>query len=338
MSVKGDCEGCCKKCTSAVTATVGEVGDVVISASVGLGGVNKSIDVKNVQGLLNDVRPERGGPVPPLDVDGISGPLTCSAIRNFQQAMRLPYIDSRVDPAGPTLQALNSERRNKTANPDRQLRESQRIAMAISSLADTKYAVQKALRVVEAAYDYVLCGPGSTQSPEAFDFVSRHFAFTDSQSPQTLRDLGYIKTIYHRMSSVLVARQGSTGTFFFGDTMHAIDPTPGKHPPLWKAFVYGEAKDIYVPSLIYWTDAIDGHPRDRYTYITLHELGHFVDGDDPTLQIVDHGYIALGTVFGLNHYQRMHNAENYAMLAFHRAFGSSRLTAMYPNIANFSWD
>ncbi len=308
-------------------------GDVVLIASVGLGGVNQSADVRSVQGLLNDVRPERGGPVPPLDVDGLAGPLTCSAIRNFQQALRLPYKDARVDPAGPTLQALNSERRNKSASPDKKIRETQRIAMAISSMPDTKYAVQKAIRVVEAAYDYALIGPGLTQSSEAFDFVSRHFAFKGIDSAQTLRDLGFIKTIYHRMSSVLQGRQGATGTFFFGDTMHAIDPTPGKHPPLWKAYVYGKAMDIYVPSLIYWTAAIDGHPRDRYTYLTLHELGHFVDGDDPSLQIVDQGYIALGTVFGLNHNQRMHNAENYSMLAFHRAFGSARLVAIYPNIA-----
>ncbi len=78
---------------------------------------------------------------------------------------------------------------------------------------------------------------------------------------------------------------------------------------------------------------IDGHPRDRYTYLTMHEQGHFVDGDHPSLQIVDQGYIALGTVFGLNHNQRMHNAENYSMLAFHRAFGSERLVAIYPNVA-----
>src|SRR5262245_38940482 len=80
-----------------------------ISASVGEGGVNRPDDVRLIQSALNDIEVEDGGPDPLLVVDGIAGPLTKRAIARYQ----LPHIgfaDSRVDPDGPTLRALNAER------------------------------------------------------------------------------------------------------------------------------------------------------------------------------------------------------------------------------------
>jgi hypothetical protein len=79
-----------------------------ISASVGEGGVNRRDDVRIIQSALNDIEVEDGGPDPLLAVDGIAGKLTKSAIAKYQ----LPHIgfaDSRVDPDGPTLRALNAE-------------------------------------------------------------------------------------------------------------------------------------------------------------------------------------------------------------------------------------
>ena len=54
--------------------------DIILSGSVGLSGVNRVNDVRNVQILLNKVRPEWGGPTPKLVEDGASGPLTRAAI------------------------------------------------------------------------------------------------------------------------------------------------------------------------------------------------------------------------------------------------------------------
>ena len=79
-----------------------------ISASVGRGGVNRQADTVTIQGLLNRVPVSSGGPTPLLDVDGLCGPITTSAIQNFQlKQWGWALADGRVDPAGPTLARLN---------------------------------------------------------------------------------------------------------------------------------------------------------------------------------------------------------------------------------------
>lgn len=329
MRVKCDCE---TRCT-ALDLARDPSGSATISASVGLGGANRPDDVRTVQSLLNDVKVERGGPAPPLAVDGIAGPLTNGAIGKFQRKQQLPVADSRVDPNGPTLQALNSERSNKAADPDRKTREAARIANAVAAMGDAKLAVDRAIGLVDAAVNFVMLGKGLTTSSEPFDFVSRHFKFEGLGRDRTLADLAFIKTTYLRMRGVLRGRTGITGTLIFGANMFDVDPNPGTSPPQAKAYVPGDDGDGVVKSRIYWTDAIDGHPRDRFTYLTLHELGHFVDEDDPSLEIVDHGYAFFGTVLKLNHNLRMHNADNYAMMAFDRTFGRARLLALYPLLA-----
>ncbi len=79
-----------------------------ISASVGRGGVNRQADTVTIQELLNRVPVSSGGPTPLLDVDGLCGPITTSAIQNFQlKQWGWALADGRVDPAGPTLARLN---------------------------------------------------------------------------------------------------------------------------------------------------------------------------------------------------------------------------------------
>ncbi len=79
-----------------------------ISASVGLGGVNRKDDSVTIQELLNKVPPDRGGPVPLLAVDGLPWQKTVAAIKNFQRAsVAIKNPDGCVDPNGPTLKALN---------------------------------------------------------------------------------------------------------------------------------------------------------------------------------------------------------------------------------------
>ncbi len=329
MRIKCDCESRCLRSDLAVDGSRG-VATATISASVGVGGVNRAADVRTVQQLLNEVTPPRGGPVPLLVEDGLCGPKTNAAIRNFQTKQKLPTIDGRADPDGPTMQALNSERANRSADGDRKQREATRLALAISSIPDAQSAVQRAIGLVEAAINFVLVGPGLTTSDEPFNFVSKHFKFEGLSRDRTLADLAIIKTTYNRMRTVLRGRMGQTNTQIFGANMFAVDPLPGSTPPQAKAYVPKEDDETLKTSLIYWTDAIDGHPRDRFTFLTLHELGHFVDEDDPALEIVDHGYAFFGTVLTLNHDKRMHNADNYAMMAFERSFGRARLVALYP--------
>lgn len=328
MRLKCDCETHCLKADLAKDGS--GAGMATISASVGVGGVNRAADVRTVQQLLNDVTPARGGPVPLLVVDGLIGPKTNAAIRNFQTKQQLPVVDGRADPDGPTMQALNSERANKTVSGDRKQREATRLATAISTIPDAQGAVERAIGLVEAAINFVMLGQSLTTSEEPFKFVSKHFRFEGLSREHTLADLSIIKTTYNRMRTVLRGRMGQTGTQIFGANMFAVDPLPGSTPPQAKAYVPKEDDDTLKTSLMYWTDAIDGHPRDRFTYLTLHELGHFVDENDPSLEIVDHGYAFFGTVLALNHDKRMHNADNYAMMAFERSFGRQRLISLYP--------
>src|SRR3954454_3753279 len=80
-----------------------------ITASVGLGGVNRKEDSITVQELLNKVSPEDGGPMPLLAVDGLPWQKTIAAIKNFQRVqVEMQFPDGRVDPDGPTLAALNA--------------------------------------------------------------------------------------------------------------------------------------------------------------------------------------------------------------------------------------
>lgn len=79
-----------------------------ISASVGINGVNRPADVRNIQQLLNQVQAPNGGPTPPLIVDEKCGPLTKKAIQNFQlRNFGWSIADGRIDPNGPTLAKLN---------------------------------------------------------------------------------------------------------------------------------------------------------------------------------------------------------------------------------------
>lgn len=341
MAVKTDCDQGCRIVGLPSSPAAPFPGSAhAISASVGAGGVNRSEDVRTVQGLLNRVPAARGGAAPPLEVDGLCGPLTRAAILRFQ-SMRVPQAaDGRIDPGGPTWTALRAEASPVTASSDttdasvaRKAREAARLANAIAAIPATLEAVRRARRTVDAALDYATLGGGFALSAEPFEFTSMHFDMKGLSALQTGTALRFLQVVYSRMDTVLRGRIGITGTEIFGRNLHDIDPFPGRLPAQAKAFVPREDRDGLKTTRIYWCDGIDGHPLDRYVHLTLHELAHFVDEDDPALAIVDHGYAFDGKVLQLNHQKRLHNADNYAMFAFDRAFGRERLVAMYPHLA-----
>ncbi|MFO0801584.1 MAG: peptidoglycan DD-metalloendopeptidase family protein [Gemmataceae bacterium] len=80
---------------------------VAIHGSVGANGKNDPIDVRKIQAQLN-----AAGAKPPLVVDGLVGPKTLHAIREYQkQFMAVP--DGRVDVNGKTLAELNKGHKQK---------------------------------------------------------------------------------------------------------------------------------------------------------------------------------------------------------------------------------
>lgn len=79
----------------------------MITASVGVGGVNRKADVKSVQERLN--RFVQRLEIPPLAMDGDCGPKTRRAIVAFQDdVVGMDVPDGRVDPGGRTWQRLDA--------------------------------------------------------------------------------------------------------------------------------------------------------------------------------------------------------------------------------------
>lgn len=74
---------------------------------VGRGGKNASEDVVVVQLLLNRIEPWVGGPRLLLEVDGIFGPKTLQAVRDFQ-AYHQGVVDGMLAPDGWTIRKLRS--------------------------------------------------------------------------------------------------------------------------------------------------------------------------------------------------------------------------------------
>lgn len=75
----------------------------LISGPVGQGSTNQPPDVRIVQRLLNDYLAKEGQTQ--LKVDGLVGPKTLGAITAFQKRS-VGIADGRVDPMGPTINAL----------------------------------------------------------------------------------------------------------------------------------------------------------------------------------------------------------------------------------------
>jgi hypothetical protein len=76
-----------------------------IKQTVGMGCPNLAPDVSLVQALLNYVPVARGGPSKQLDVDGKFGPITNTAVYQFQQRNQLA-CDGRVDPGKKTFTTM----------------------------------------------------------------------------------------------------------------------------------------------------------------------------------------------------------------------------------------
>lgn len=80
---------------------------IYISSSVGRGGKNQEVHVSTVQARLNELM---GNKRQSLKVDGVCGKKTKKMIADFQvSVLRFTWPDSRVDPNGKTIIAMNSQ-------------------------------------------------------------------------------------------------------------------------------------------------------------------------------------------------------------------------------------
>jgi hypothetical protein len=141
---------------------------ISITALVGSGGTNKRPDVRAIQIGLNRIPANQGGANPPLVADGLYGPATDGAIRNFQSEQNLG-VDGKVGPTGETLRRINALLPTNTAQAlATEIRDSARITLAtthVSGVSDNANARQNIVDTAdgrEAARSNYENAPGGT--------------------------------------------------------------------------------------------------------------------------------------------------------------------------------
>ena len=166
-------------------------GDITIERSVGQGGANQSKDVFNIQYGLDQVPPIDGGPSPQLKIDGICGPKTIGAIRNFQlKHFGWSGADGRIDPGKQTIKKLNEKRQRWITPylPPSLATDGWLLADLLRHVPHTRACVQAAIAKVQSAKTN---GPGST-------LVEKHYRIGGN-----IAGLNRIEQAYSQMLKVL---------------------------------------------------------------------------------------------------------------------------------------
>jgi hypothetical protein len=278
-------------------------GDIVITSSVGSGGVNRSEDVWNIQYGLNQVPIIDGGPTTPLTLDGLCGPNTIGAIRNFQvKHFGWGGCDGRIDPGQQTLAKLN-EKRQRWIVP--------KLPVSMTTdgwlLADILAHVPHTRACVHAAMVMLNSAKYGGLGERANTLTNRHFQIDGLGSG---RDAGitYAYNVYRNMLSVLdrpdayctldttdAGASGSTIAYArLGGFFDKSDLT-GK-------IVFGRGA--------YFASGI----QDFAAHVFLHELRHYVEqqGDECHYGI---GWYTDPAMIVVTPEQRLSNADTYGNFA-----------------------
>lgn len=289
-------------------------GPIVISAPVGNGGTNRQDDVRTIQRALNDVPDADGGPLPPLAVDGASGPKTIGAIHRFQlHHFGWSSADGRVDPDKRTLARLNELLGGVT--------ETGQVARVQGLLGRALACIRAAQRNLELA-EIVAGGRASGTSllgsrEERMRLVNRHFRVDDHPPAMRRGIVQHLLTNYNRMMSVFARPGGLWGIHSFADD------------PLYLGHVaYAYRGGYFRPGTsqvekgtrirldaIYLGKRFEEKTDEVCVNVIVHELAHFVGHP---YHIADHGYGWHDDprIQRLNPQQRLLNASNYNNFAF----------------------
>lgn len=288
-------------------------GPVVITASVGIGGVNRSADVFAVQEALNDITAGEGGANPKLVPSGTCDQKTKDAIQKFQiHHFGWSKADGRVDPGYRTHKLLNLLVSHPPVPEER-------LARVVAHIGD-------ALGCVRAAQHHLLWASSETTlstRAERMAKVDRHFD-VDGYASEDQRDatLRRISLIYDRMMQAF-ARPGN----LWGSAIFDVDK--------WDTGViaYTVAGGFFLDAThsdtvdgvtqrqdaIYLCNKLDKFPDEACTIVILHELAHFVGPPDPSPDVIaDYCYdwYDKPRMKSLTRRQRVTNAQNYANFAF----------------------
>lgn len=242
-------------------------GDIVISASVGQGGVNKKEDVFNIQYGLDQVPPIDGGPNPQLKIDGICGPKTIGAIRNFQlKHFGWSGADGRIDPGKQTIKKLN-EKRQRWIQPYLPLSlgaDGWLLANMLRHVPYTKSCVQAAMTKISSAR-----ATGGFFTDSAMALINRHFHLQTSKNVQA--DLSLMYDVYSFMLRVLERPEAyvtlDTNDEGEGISTVAIARTAGFHNKIDLTGKIQFRRGAYFASEL----------PDFAAFVFIHELRHYVE-------------------------------------------------------------
>lgn len=293
-----------------------------ITAPVGQGGGNRQHDVRTVQELLNTASDQSGVPHKRIAVDGLVGPETIRAIREFQQAHFL-WADGRVDPNQKTLAKLN-EIAFGSADSGTVTAEA---AVKVPKPMDFASDVQgEALRWVQAAQAQLLLSrtmyttPPSIPSVKPFINVAvdTHFHLDQAAAPLPLLD--YLSKIFG-----LIMQTITNSKFYYqNDTTGNIED-----------FAYTWEGGYHLPGttlnkICFCKRFTHCGPLSR-TAMIIHECAHFVGGQDKAADRIGHYASELPFPEGANqdgpkNYRDLdpadavHNACSYAAFTCNVAF------------------
>jgi hypothetical protein len=308
-----------------------------ITRSVGQFGVNLKDDVLKIQKLLNMIAPQDGGPIPAtpeglgLKEDGLCGPKTIGAIRNFQLRQGTGS-DGRVDPNGGTLKRMNEVPKMKLQSRNASILA--KVAMAMPSLIAT---ADKAQKGADQAMGYLRSGGSSGLGfgKRAYELADLYFGFGSQPASKTLTELDFIRTTYSRARSVLMRRQDNmTGGSPLGISIFTIDPLGEPfiaYSPTQAGDDQQPMKEIH-SGLIYLCERADTIPADLLTHVLFHEIIHFVD-DETQGRNIDDGAKYRDKAIKASHDLKIRNADNYALFGTHLNIGRARLIASQPVLA-----
>jgi hypothetical protein len=279
--------------------------------------VNRADDVRKIQEALNRVPPDKGGPVPPLVVDGLCGPKTTAAIWKFQKAQGLP-ADGRIDPGHATLAKLNTVlgAARPPASPQR--------AKVIGHLARVGSCIRTARKYIDTVKRFLPETRPPGGSPAGGDplegstaLLEKHFLISQQASPRGTAE--QIESIYQRMCQCFERPGGLWGPAIFDDW-----PFPDVKGSRAVGSAYpggyaqaGKLDGSLRQDTIYLRKRLDLLPSDQVVITIIHELAHFVG---PTVlgRIDDYsnGWVDGARMRTLQAAWRPYNAECYANLAF----------------------
>ena len=165
--------------------------DITIDRSVGQAGANQSNDVFKIQYALDQVAPIDGGPTPPLKIDGLCGPKTIKAIRDFQmKQFGWSGADGRIDPGKQTIKRLNEKRQRWITPhlPPSLATTGWLLADFLKHVPHTRSCVEAAIQKVQSAKTF---GPGTY-------LVEKHY-----RTSGNMASLNRIENVYSIMLKVL---------------------------------------------------------------------------------------------------------------------------------------